>query len=112
MSEICGIFNGPVAGTTVPLAVAPATVGITIGTVIKNESNGITGAVTAVNAASVEVDVSFAPGEFYTITLPTAWQAQNDDGLVIDVECRVCGFSFPATELVDDTCSVCLDKDD
>jgi hypothetical protein len=112
LTFISGCFNGPIAGTEVPLALDPAFVGMTIGTVIQNKSKETTGALTAINAASVTADISFSPGDFYEITLGTPWVLQTTDGIVVDVECKQCGFCFPPSELIEGVCRVCFDDPD
>ena len=109
-TEVVGCFNGPQRSSTIPLALNPTKAGIAVGSKVENTSKGITGTVLNIGTGSVATDVLFDIGDFYVITLPTAQNLQTDDGPVIDVECKICGFSFPGTELIDDRCKICHDQ--
>lgn len=88
------------------------TKGVAAGTcTLYNKSNGTSAVVSAATATRVTAaGIVFYPGDFYVVTLPTAYMMQNSDGPLIEVECNRCGFSYPAKELVKGLCEVCIDK--
>jgi len=109
MSEINGIFNGAMPGNSFELQISPSYVGIALGSVIRNTSKGTAGTITGISDNVITADIDFSLGDFYVIELPQPWIAQTPDGLVIDVECKICGFSFPWDQLIDGVCGVCFD---
>ena len=78
--------------------------------VLTNKTTGMSGLVTGVAAAQVNASVTFNPGDFFEVTLPTPWVIQTIDGPVIEVECNQCGWSFPSKVLTQGLCKVCIDK--
>ena len=76
-----------------------------------NVTKGIDAIVIAVTETKVTGGgTRFSPGDFYRVTLTTDYVMQNSDGALIEVECSLCGFSYPSKELVRGKCKVCIDK--
>lgn len=86
--------------------------GVVIGvSVLTNKTTGAYGTVSARTATTVTATgISFDPGDFYSVTLPTPWTVQNEFGPLIEIECNICGFSYPVKELVKGRCKDCIDK--
>ena len=79
--------------------------------VLYNQSTGDYATVTAVTATRVDATgCAFKPGDFFQVSLPTAWTVQTDDGPVINVDCNICGFSYPNKEMNRGVCKTCQDK--
>ena len=78
---------------------------------LTNKTTGVGTLVSAVTDSRVTAaGSSFKPGDFYTVSIIATYVVQTADGAVIEVECSVCGFSYPSKELVRGKCKVCIDK--
>jgi hypothetical protein len=88
------------------------TKGVIIGlSILWNKSTDISGLVTNVTVDRIDaVGVHFNRGDPYIVTLNTPWTMQNSDGPLIEVECALCGFSYPNKELSLGRCKTCQDK--
>lgn len=77
-----------------------------------NKSTGLNATVTTVTSSRIDaLGLSFKPGDFFEVSLSVAWTVQNDDGPVVEVECSICGYSFPRKELDSKWhCKDCRDK--
>ena len=70
----------------------------------------MSGIVSAVTASRIDAPVYFKSGDLFRVTLDSAWTIQNEDVVVITIECRRCGFSYPSKELTNGLCKVCIDE--
>jgi hypothetical protein len=78
---------------------------------LTNVDTGISSLVTSATETKVgAVGVTFQPGDFYIVTLASDYTMQNSDGPLIEIECSLCGFSYPSKELTNGRCKVCIDK--
>jgi len=86
--------------------------GVVIGvSVLTNKTTGVYATVTARTATTVTATgVAFNSGDFYSVTLPNPWTVSNEFGPLIEVECNICGFSYPSKDLVKGRCKDCIDK--
>ena len=118
VTDISGFNESPVSGNYIIVTsrlslVSPyLVVGISTLTNSSKTLSGLVSAVTDLGDGRTQISapgVNFAPGEFFLLTLATAWTIQNDDLPLIEVECNVCGWSYPQKELVNGKCKVCLD---
>jgi hypothetical protein len=76
-----------------------------------NDTTGTSGAVSAVTDDKVTAaGMAFKPGDFYRVSITATYVMQNSDGPLIEVECNICGWSYPAKDLVRGRCKVCIDK--
>lgn len=79
--------------------------------ILYNMTKGISGFVQAITSTTILAEnVPFSPGDFFIVTLPLGWTRQTVDGPVIEVECNVCGFSYPSKLLSRGKCKVCQDE--
>jgi hypothetical protein len=88
------------------------TKGVIIGiSVLWNKSTDLSSFVTNVTANRIDaVGVNFKCGDPYIVTLNTPWTMQTSDGPLIEVECNLCGFSYPNKELSLGRCKTCQDE--
>jgi hypothetical protein len=79
--------------------------------ILYNKETNESGLVTTVTDDRVDaLGVKFKRGDPYVVTLATDWTMQNDDGPLIEVECSICGFSYPTKDLTRGRCKTCIDK--
>jgi hypothetical protein len=78
--------------------------------ILTNKSTNLSSLVTTVTATRLDANVAFKPGDFYSVTLSSAWTVQNSDGPIVDIECKRCGFSYPSWELTGGLCEWCVDN--
>lgn len=114
VSEVSGFNDSPIGGeyiTSGERDFAAMNV-VAASSVIYNSSKGTSGTVTTVTDNRIDATgVWFDPGDFFYVTLDSDWTLQTDDGPVIDVECRRCGFSYPNNQLMDGVCKTCQDDE-
>lgn len=112
VTELSGFNESPIAGNFIKSSRDFDTRNVTVGvSVLTNSMTGLSGTVTAVSDETITAaGMSFSPGDFFYVTLSAPWTLQNSDMPIIEVECKVCGFSYPRKQLVRGICSVCLDK--
>jgi hypothetical protein len=86
--------------------------GVVVGvSILTNVDTNISSLVTGVTTTKVSaIGVSFNCGDLYKVTLATPWTMQNSDGSLIEVECNICGFSYPKDKLIRGKCKVCQDQ--
>jgi len=116
VDELSGINKAPTRGTTV---YAPegnfVARGVVVGiSMLYNMSTGQYGLVTAVTPTTLQAThggwyIDFSPGDFWRVLLAAPWVVQNEDGPLIEIECNICGFSYPRKGLVKGRCSRCID---
>lgn len=75
-----------------------------------NQTTGMSGLVTGVTPSRISANVAFNPGDFFEVILAAPWIIQTADGIVVDVECNRCGWSFPRKALIKGLCKACIDK--
>jgi hypothetical protein len=113
VTELSGFNESPVAGEyIISLSRDYTTRHVIAGvSVLSNHTTGLSAAVTGVTATMLSVPgLKCNPGDFYVVSLATPWTIQNDDLPIIEVECNLCGWSYPKKELVGGRCKVCIDK--
>src|SRR5574343_466151 len=81
------------------------------GLTIHNNSTGVSGIILRIVDETVYTTVWINPGEFYTICLSKPWTLANSDGPVIEIDCRLCGWSYPREQLVNGLCWTCQDDE-
>jgi len=113
VDEVAGFNNSPLGGEFITSGERDfAAMNVAVGSsVIYNTSKGTSGIVTAVTDNRIDATgVHFDPGDFFYVTLDPSWTVQNSDGPLIEVECKRCGWSYPAKELVGGLCKTCIDE--
>jgi hypothetical protein len=113
VTELTGLNESPVSGDyVISLSRDFTTRNVTPGvSVLYNASTGLHGTVSGVTSTTIAVSgLKCNPGDFYYVTLSAPWTIQNDDLPIIEVECNLCGWSYPSKELVRGRCKVCIDK--
>lgn len=113
VSELSGLNRAQAAGDYIEDFERDfVTRGVVVGSsTLYNKSKGLSALVTGVTSTRVTATgTNFVPGEMYVVSLDTAWTVQTPDGPLIEVECNICGFSYPAKELTKGRCKVCIDK--
>lgn len=108
ITGISGIAN--LKSQTLRLGMPPGYMLVKVGDAVSNETTGVSGTVTDVSEPYVTTDVLFNPGDFFYIQFTEARYAQTVDGVVTDIECKRCGFSFPRQKLQDGLCPACWDS--
>lgn len=114
VNELTGMNGSPVAGEFITEPSAKfVRAGVTVGSsVLYNKETDKSATVTNVTETRIDATgVSFKPGQSYLVTLPSAWTLTDpaDNAPVVDIECKVCGFSFPQNKLTEGKCQVCYD---
>lgn len=86
--------------------------GVVVGvSTLYNVDTGLSALVTDATTTKVSATgVPFECGALYKVTLNAPWTIQNSDGPLIEVECKICGFSYPNKELVRGRCKDCIDE--
>lgn len=112
VTELSGHNESPTAGNFVTssnrdFVTRRVTVGVST---LYNMATGISGLVTAVTATRIDAAVPFKPGDLFKVSLSSAWTLQNSDMPVMEVECKICGWSYPREKLINGRCSTCLDE--
>jgi hypothetical protein len=113
ISDLSGTNESPVGGDFIissnrDFVIRRVVVGVST---LYNKSKGLSGLVSAVTVSRIEaIGTKFESGDFFLVTLASAWTVQTDDGPVIEVECNRCGFSYPSKELSNGLCKWCIDK--
>lgn len=113
ITELSGVNESPTSGDFIISSNRDFIVrGVVVGvSTLYNKSTGVSGLVTARTASQIDATgVPFKPGDFFTVSLSSAWVLQNADMPVVEVECNICGFSFPSKELTLGRCKVCVDQ--
>ena len=108
-----GINEAPVSGNYIISANRDfVTRGVVVGvSTLYNKTTDTSALVTTVTATQINaLGMVFKPGDFFQVSLAAPWMVQTDDGLVVDVECNRCGFSYPDKELIRGLCVTCRDK--
>ncbi len=110
-SILSGTNESPIGGqfiisTNRDFVIRNVTVGVSV---LTNKTTENSGVVTSVSATQVNAPVAFTPGDFFEVTLSTPWTLQTTNGVVIEVECNRCGWSYPSKELVRGLCKTCVD---
>ena len=113
VSELSGHNESPVAGNYIVSSNRDFTNRfVTVGSsVLYNETLGTSATVTAVTATQIDAATVFYPGDMWRVTLSANWTLQNSDMPVIEVECNICGFSYPQKDMLRGICKTCQDKD-
>lgn len=112
VSELAGHNESPIAGDFIVSSNRDfVTRGVTTASTIVNGITSASGTVTAVAAEKITAaGMVFNPGDVFYVSLATPWTLQNDDVVLTEVECDICGFSYPRKQLKNGRCSVCVDN--
>jgi hypothetical protein len=117
VTEFTGFNESPVGGNFILSSNRSFYGYVVAGTsILYNKTQGTSGTVSSLSATRVANDtinapVLFAPGDLFLVTLATPWTIQNSDGPIVSVDCSLCGYSYPAKELVGGLCKWCRDAD-
>lgn len=110
ITEVSGFNDSPVAGEFITSGDRDfVAMGVTVASTLTNAMTGLTATVTAVSGNRIDATgLWFNPGDFFYVDC--SWVVQNTDGPTVDVECKRCGWSYPAKDLVGNLCKTCIDK--
>ncbi len=111
IDELVGFHDAPTKLTYLSCSTgAFVTRGVTIGSsLLTNKTTMLGGLVTNLTETTILAGVSFSSGDLFLVTLPTPYTMEDEFGPLIEIECRVCGFSFPSKELIKGRCKDCVD---
>lgn len=86
--------------------------GVVVGvSTLYNQTSGLSALVGGVTASRITtLGLGFSPGDFWRVSLNTPWTVQNDNGPIVDIQCKRCGWSYPQKTLVNGLCPTCIDK--
>jgi hypothetical protein len=111
------ILSGPHEGSTAGVNLVSSwdftTAGVQVGDAVINHTLGTSGTVQSlVNDNTLETDINFQPGDFFEVTLSTAWSVASNLGPVYELICKMCGKSCKSEELdsYDGRCKKCYDE--
>jgi hypothetical protein len=113
VSDLSGFNESPLSGDFIvssnrDFVTRRVVVGISI---LYNQTKKLFGIVSAVTPSRIDAPgTKFNSGDMFLVTLATPWVIQNSDGPVIEVECNVCGYSYPTKELSMGRCKWCIDQ--
>lgn len=113
VSELTGVNESPLSGDYIEsLNRDFVTRGVIVGvSTLYNQTNGLSALVSAVTASRIDaVGTDFRPGDFWKVSLPTPWTVQEDGTVLIEVQCKRCGWSYPKNTLVKGLCPTCVDQ--
>jgi len=108
-----GTNENPVAGVNLKSSWNFTTAGVQIGDTVVNHTLGTSGTVQSlVDDNTLETDIHFEQGDFFTVTLSTEWNVASNLGPVYELICRMCGKACKSKELDahDGRCKECFDK--
>ena len=113
VSDLSGVNESPIGGDFIidegrSFVSQNVVTGISI---LYNQSKGLNAIVTNVTETRIDATgTNFSPGDFYIVSLATDWLVQNSDGPIYEVQCRVCGFSYPEKDMLNEVCKWCQDS--
>ncbi len=113
VSELVGTNESPLSGAFITSSNRDfVTKGVVVGvSTLYNQSNGTSALVTAVTASRIDaLGLSFNPGDFWKVSLSAPWTVQQDGIPSIEIQCKRCGWSYPAKELIKGRCQTCTDE--
>lgn len=112
ISELVGVNSSSKAGEYIE---GPnrdfITKGVVVGvSILYNQTNERSATVTSVTSSRIDaLGLGFNPGDFWKVSLSTPWTVQTEDGPLVEVQCKRCGFSYPNKTLVKGRCPTCVD---
>lgn len=113
VSELVGVNESPISGDYITSSERSFTSRgvVASSSVLYNQTKGLSAIVDAVTDSKIEaVGTKFDPGDLWKVTLDSDWTVQNDDGLpLVEIQCKRCGFSYPAKTLIKGRCQTCND---
>lgn len=112
VSEFYGTNEAPIAGAYIQSSNRDfVTRGVVVGvSTLYNQTNGTSALVSTATATRLDaVGISFNPGDLWKVDLPTPWTVQEDGLVLVEIQCKRCGWSYPKKSLTNGLCQVCVD---
>ena len=112
VSELFGVNEAPLRGDYIQSSNRDfITRGVIVGvSTLYNQTNGLSALVSAVTASRIDaLGTDFYPGDLWKVSLPTPWTVQEDGRSLVEIQCKRCGWSYPAKTLVGGRCPTCVD---